>query len=143
MTTTDEGVDQYVDKSQEFAKPILRHLRALVHNACPDAIESLKWGVPHFEYRGKTLCNMASFKQHCAFGFRLGSAMSDPEAVLKPVGTNSGMGHLGKISGLKDLPSDTILIQYIQEAMVLTKQGVAKARPTATRHSKRAIDGRR
>ena len=132
MATTDERVDQYIEKSQEFAKPILRHLRDLVHKECPEATETLKWGVPHFEYRGKILCNMASFKQHCAFGFRLGSAMSDPKAVLKPIGTNSGMGHLGKISGLKDLPSDKILIQYIREAMALTEQGVAKARPAGS-----------
>ena len=132
MTTTDERVDQYIDKSQEFAKPILRHLRSLVHKACPEAMETLKWGVPHFEYSGKILCNMASFKQHCAFGFRLGSAMADPKAVLKHVGSNSGMGHLGKISDLKDLPSDKILIQYIREAMALTEQGVAKAKPKIT-----------
>lgn len=132
MITTDERVDQYIDKSQEFAEPILRHLRSVVHKACREATETMKWGVPHFEYRGKILCNMASFKQHCAFGFRLGSAMSDPEGVLKPVGTNSGMGHLGTISDLKDLPPDKILIQYIHEAMALTEQGVAKAKRPIT-----------
>ena len=62
-------IDAYIAKAQPFAKPILRHLRAVVHAACPDAEESIKWGMPHFMYRGRMMCGMASFKAHCTFGF--------------------------------------------------------------------------
>ena len=66
------GVDAYIAKSAEFARPILAHLREVVHAACPDVEETMKWSFPHFEYRG-LLCSMAAFKEHCAFGFWKGS----------------------------------------------------------------------
>jgi hypothetical protein len=68
MSTRDPRVDRYIEKSAEFAKPILNHVRELVHSACPDVEETIKWGFPHFMYKG-ILCSMASFKQHCASGF--------------------------------------------------------------------------
>lgn len=70
MATTDKRVDAYIGKSQPFAQPILKHIRAVVHKACPNAEETIKWGCPHFEYSGAILCSMAAFKEHCAFGFR-------------------------------------------------------------------------
>lgn len=58
-------VDEYIEKSQDFAKPVLQYLRELVHEYCPDAEETIKWSFPNFTYKGKILCSMASFKQHC------------------------------------------------------------------------------
>ena len=68
MTACDPRVDAYIGRAAEFARPILRHLRELVHRACPDCEETLKWGAPSFMYRGKILCSMAAFKQHATFG---------------------------------------------------------------------------
>ena len=68
MPKKDPRVDAYIAKSADFAKPILKQLRAMVHAACPQVTEDIKWGVPHFMYHGM-LCGMAAFKQHCAFGF--------------------------------------------------------------------------
>lgn len=126
MGKKDKRIDDYIGKAQDFAKPILRHIREIVHEACPEAEETIKWGSPHFMYDGKILCAMASFKAHCAFFFRLGSVMKDPKQVMTPIGSGSGMGHFGKITNLSDLPSDKILIQYIKEAMRLTEEGVKK-----------------
>src|SRR5689334_12855084 len=68
MPTTDPRVDAFIERSAEFARPILRHLRKVVHASCPQAVETIKWGMPAFMYHG-ILCGMASFKKHCAFGF--------------------------------------------------------------------------
>lgn len=68
MPGHDPRFDDYVEKSAAFAKPILTHIRALVHQACPDISETLKWSMPHFDHKG-SVCHMASFKKHCAFGF--------------------------------------------------------------------------
>ena len=68
MGTTDKRVDAYIAKSADFAKPILTHIRAVVHEACPDVEETMKWNSPAYMYRG-ILCGMASFKAHCVFGF--------------------------------------------------------------------------
>ncbi len=66
---------------------------------------------------------MASFKQHCSFGFWLGSLMKDPHNILTPVGERTAMGHFGQIKSVKDLPSNKILASYIKEAMALTAIG--------------------
>src|ERR1700741_5134526 len=68
MATKDPRVDAYIAKSADFAKPILKHLRKIVHAGCPEAVEIIKWSMPHFDYKG-VMCGMGAFKEHCSFGF--------------------------------------------------------------------------
>jgi uncharacterized protein YdeI (YjbR/CyaY-like superfamily) len=128
MPKHDPRIDAYILKSAEFARPILEHIRALVHRACPGATETVKWGMPFFEYEGAILCNMAAFKQHCSLGFWKAPLMKDPNKLFVSVGETS-MGHFGKITSLKDLPSAKVLTAYIKEAAKLNEEGV-KALPT-------------
>jgi uncharacterized protein YdeI (YjbR/CyaY-like superfamily) len=121
MATRDKRVDAYIAKSADFAKPILDHLRELVHKACPDVEEKMKWSFPHFDYKGM-MCSMAAFKEHCSFGFWKASLMKDARKFSQ-VG-ETGMGHLGKIHSLDELPSDKTLIAYIKEAARLNADGV-------------------
>jgi uncharacterized protein YdeI (YjbR/CyaY-like superfamily) len=121
MENKNKQVDEYISKSADFAKPILHHLRKLVHNACPVVEETIKWGFPHFDYKG-VMCSMAAFKQHCAFGFWKAALMKDADA-LKDNNRNA-MGHSGKIKNRNDLPSDKILIGRIKEAMKLNEDNI-------------------
>jgi uncharacterized protein YdeI (YjbR/CyaY-like superfamily) len=125
MPNNDPRIDAYIAKAADFARPVLQHLRQLVHKACPDVEETIKWGFPHFGYRGDILCSMAAFKQHCSFGFWKASAMKDPDGILKVTDRHS-MGHFEKITSKKDLPSDKSLIAYIKEAARLNEEGVKK-----------------
>lgn len=36
-------VDTYIETAAEFAQPILKRLRQLFHQACPEIQESIKW----------------------------------------------------------------------------------------------------
>lgn len=126
MGTTDPRIDAYIAASAPFAQPILQHIRAVVHAACPETEETMKWSFPHFQYRGGMLCSMASFKAHCAFGFWLGSQ------VLGDDVTEDAMGQFGRIASVKDLPSKTVLTKYIKKAMALSDAGVKQSRPGAT-----------
>src|SRR5437899_8269050 len=111
MAKTDPRVDAYIEKSAEFARPILTHIRRVVHAACPDVEETMKWSFPHFMYKGM-LCSMASFKEHCAFGFWKGSLL-----VEKTGGeAETAMGQFGRITKLSDLPSKKVLSDYITDA---------------------------
>lgn len=121
MAKKDERIDAYIEKSADFAKPILTHIRKLVHEACPEIEETMKWSMPFFDYKG-TVCNMAAFKQHCSFGFWKASLMNDSQKILTEGG--AGMGQLGQIKSLADLPADEILIAYIKEAVELNEKGV-------------------
>lgn len=121
MSAYNPQVDAYIAKAADFAKPVLDHLRQLIHETCPEVVERIKWGCPHYDYKGP-FCHMAAFKQHCAFGFWKAALMSANEAFK--LNQNHSMGHLGQIKTLRDLPSDRILKKYIKEAMRLNDEGI-------------------
>ena len=115
MGKKDPRVDAYIAKAQPFARPVLRRLRTLVHRGCPEVVEEIKWGAPHFNYRGM-FCGMATFKEHCVFGFwnRALKIDRDPGAA----------GQFGRITSVEDLPSDTAIVGYVREARRLADDGV-------------------
>ncbi|MHC5539463.1 YdeI/OmpD-associated family protein [Singulisphaera rosea] len=119
MGTQDDRVDAYIAKAPDFARPILVHLREVVHGACPDVEEAVKWSSPHFLYKGM-LCHMAAFKEHCAFGFWKGSLIVEKggDEVEK------AMGQFGRITKLADLPPKKVLVGYIKKAIELNETGV-------------------
>jgi len=121
MEQYDSRVDAYIANSADFAKPILNHLRDLVHRACPELNETIKWSSPFFDYGGP-VCQLAAFKQHCAFGFWKAALMDDPFKILNQQPDTAGS--LGRITSLSDLPADDILIQYVQQALSLNIQGI-------------------
>ncbi len=121
MSANNNPVDAYISKSNDFAKPILIHLRMLVHKACPEVEESIKWGFPNFGYKGM-LCFMTAFKEHCTFGFWKGELLKDEHNMLTEVG-KSAMGHFGKVKTIQDLPSDKTILKYLKEAVKLNEAG--------------------
>lgn len=126
--TTDPRIDAYIARSAAFAQPILRHLRELIHRACPEVEETLKWSMPSFTLRGKILCGIAAFKAHCAFHFW----HSDMDAILAGGERNSAeaMGHFGRITSLADLPDDKTLLHCLDAAVKLNASGKpARKRP--------------
>ncbi len=128
---TNKEVDEYIARAPEFAQPILKHLRELVHKGCPEAEEALKWSTPAFLYHKKILFSMAGFKAHCRFIFWR------PE-IAKMFGKRGGESDddgaiVGKITQLSDLPSDKEMLSYIREARRLADDG-----PRATMRKKTA-----
>jgi hypothetical protein len=128
MPTTDPQVDAYIAKSADFARPILTHLRALVHAGCPGVEETIKWRSPHFMFHGM-LCSMAAFKQHCVFGFWNGAIGLPAELTA--------MGHFGRIAALSDLPPDSRVIALVRKAARLNESGLR--RPPRPKHPKPPI----
>lgn len=121
MGTKDPRIDAYIAKSADFAKPILNHIRKLVHATCPEVEETMKWSFPHFMHKG-ILCSMASFKNHCAFGFWKGALIFGKD---QGAGNNGGdaMGQFGRITAISDLPKKDVLIGYIKKAVRLNDAG--------------------
>ena len=126
MPQPDPRIDAYIERAAPFAQPILRHLRALVHRACPQVEETIKWGMPTFEYAGGILCGMAAFKQHASFGFWKHAL------VLGEGEPDKGMGSYGKLASLDDLPPQRTLTIHLRKAMQLNEDGV---KAPATRKS--------
>lgn len=122
MVRMDARVDAYIAKAQPFAQPILNHIRETMHRALPDVQETIKWSMPFFTTSGgKIVANMAAFKAHCSFGLWASSV----RAQLKEAGFESdgSMGTLGRITSVKDLPGDRLLIKLIKEAAAAVEGG--------------------
>jgi len=118
MGNRDPRIDAYIENAAEFARPILGRLRTIVHEACPDAEETLKWGAPSFLHAGGLLCMMAAFKRHASFGFWKHALVMGEEVP------RDGMGSFGKMTSLKDLPPKGELVALIRKAVRLNEDGV-------------------
>ena len=119
MGKRDPRIDAYIERSADFARPILEHLRDTVHEACPQVEETMKWSMPHFMYEGM-LCGMAAFKAHCTFGFWKGAlVLGDSDGAAK-----DAMGQFGRIERISDLPPKRTLVALVRRAMQLNEQGV-------------------
>jgi uncharacterized protein YdeI (YjbR/CyaY-like superfamily) len=132
MPTKDKRIDAYIAKSADFARPLLKQLRAIVHEACPATEESIKWSCPHFLYMGKILCSMAAFQQHCAFHIWHGGLVVD----AKHNKSDEAMGQFGRITSVKVLPSEQTIIGYLKQAMELIEAGATRSRPKSNGEKK-------
>ena len=124
---TDPRVDAYIEKSADFARPVLEHFRKLVHQAFPAMEETIKWGVPHFEHKG-IVCSMAAFKAHCAIGFHKSALIEDKQGLLERK-DRTAFGSLGRITSLKDLPADKHLKAWVKAVADLNERGIKKPAP--------------
>lgn len=127
MPSIDPRIDAYIENAAEFAQPILLHLRNLVHKACPDVTETLKWSMPAFEYKG-ILCGFAAFKAHCTFMFWKQSLLESdafPES-------KTAMGSFGRITSRKDLPTDKVIIGLVHQAVELNEKGIKVPKKPST-----------
>lgn len=137
MGKKDARVDAFIAKSAPFARPILKHLRAIMHETVPDVTEEMKWSFPHFSYKGM-FCGMSAFKEHCSFGFWKHALVAERVGGLKGRGEGA-MGSLGRIVSLDDLPSDAVLKKMIKAAAALNDEGV-KVKKKATPVKDRVLE---
>jgi uncharacterized protein YdeI (YjbR/CyaY-like superfamily) len=118
----DPRIDAYIASKNDFAKPILAHLRDLIHAHAPAVEETIKWSMPFFTYKGELLANMAAFKEHAAFGFwdRLGLATGKE---------GDAMGQYGRLTDIATLPPDTLLLERLDQALAKIDAGEKPKRP--------------
>jgi uncharacterized protein YdeI (YjbR/CyaY-like superfamily) len=108
MGKKDPRIDAYIESAPRFAKPILERFRAVMHEACPEVEETMRWSVPSFDHHG-ILANMAAFKAHCRLIFW--------KAALLP-----GAETLGQTT---EPPPKPFLAKLVKQAAKLNEEGVA------------------
>lgn len=64
--TTYETVDAYLADVRPEFRPALNHLRALIREMAPDALEIISYGVPCYKLDGP-LVSFGAAAKHCAF----------------------------------------------------------------------------
>jgi uncharacterized protein YdeI (YjbR/CyaY-like superfamily) len=126
-------VDAYIAKSADFAKPILNRIRKLVHAACPQVEEAIKWNTPFFAHKG-FLVAMAAFKGHCALIFWKRKLIFGGAASR-----SVPMGPFGRLTSLADLPADKVLLGYLRKAVELNEAGVKVPRPKSKSKAKLVV----
>jgi uncharacterized protein YdeI (YjbR/CyaY-like superfamily) len=95
----DPRIDAYIARAQPFARPILENVRERVHAIVPDIEEAMKWSHPTYLRNGKIVLATAAFKEHAAVNFWRGQELGLDRSA-------GGMGQLGKLTSLDDLPMD-------------------------------------
>lgn len=127
MGKKDARVNAYIAKSPDFARPILTYLRGVVHEACPDVTETMKWSTPTFDHHG-IMCSVAAFRQHCVFGFWKAPLLRlDGKPLVKKMA--SGADQFGKLTTCRDLPARSKLLKLVKDAAKLNESGVTMERP--------------
>lgn len=138
-TRKDARIDARIAAASPELRPIVEYLRDLVHEAVPEATETIKWGHPFFELNGTILANMGIFKRHCAFGFW--SKTMTEHLTADGLTPTEGAGSIGRITRMEDLPSRKKLLGYMRTAADHIRKGIAQS-PMQTRGaSKRGPDG--
>jgi uncharacterized protein YdeI (YjbR/CyaY-like superfamily) len=118
-------VDAYIDAAAPFAKPILEAIRDAYHEGCPEVVESIKWGFPHFEYKG-VLGNMAAFRKHATLGFWKAELIKDSHGLLRAPGAMTS----SKLTDVSQLPDRASLVAYVRDAVRLNEEGVKRDKPS-------------
>ena len=115
--TRDPRIDEKIAKAGDFARPILDHIRAVVHATVEGVEETLKWSMPHFTYKGKNLAAMAAFKEHCSLH------------IVGRERVEGAMGSFGRITSIDDLPDDAELAAKLLEAKTRIDSGEVSMPP--------------
>lgn len=111
MGSKDPRVDAYIASAADFAQPILVRLRDAAHAGCPMVVETMRWGLPHFEHRG-VVCSMAALRAHCTFVLAPRGAKATPSAA-----DIADLRRFERIRRLADLPSAPALKARIRAAV--------------------------
>jgi hypothetical protein len=81
-------IDAKIEKLGDWRGGVLKRLRALIHDADPKVVETLKWakaanplGVPVFEHDG-ILCTGETYKDKVKLTFAHGAALPDPSGLF-------------------------------------------------------------
>ncbi|MEO7192229.1 MAG: YdeI/OmpD-associated family protein [Vicinamibacterales bacterium] len=128
MLARDQRVDRYIDKAAPWARPLLELLREAVHAGCPEAQETIKWSVPHFEYKG-VFCSLAAFKQHARLHFWKTSLL---RSELSAAG-QAALDQLDRMTTVDEVPNHKTLVTLVKAAARLHDAGVkvVRTRPVA------------
>lgn len=76
------NTEEYLEGVPVWQKKNLEAFRKAVHEVIPDVKEEIKWGVPVFIHKNKSLFAMGSFKEHTKFNFMHNGALIEDPAKL-------------------------------------------------------------
>jgi uncharacterized protein YdhG (YjbR/CyaY superfamily) len=83
-------IDAVLVTLPDEVRTALEHLRTVIAEAAPDAVEAIAYGVPAFRYRGRPLVSFGAAKTHCSFYVQSPAVMEAHAAALQGHRTAKG-----------------------------------------------------
>ena len=81
-TSPSQLIDARIAELGDWRGVVLARVRALIHRACPDVVETWKWrGVPVWECGG-IICTGETYKSVVKLTFAKGAALDDPAGLF-------------------------------------------------------------
>ena len=116
-----QEIGKYIAQAPEFARPICRKIRSLIHQADPEIVEDWKWG-PNFNKQGM-ICGFGAFKEHVSLGFFKGALLKDPKKMLVDCSGSNAHNRTLKFRSVADVDQKA-LVAFVKEAVKLNVTGV-------------------
>ena len=114
MTPVDIGTEKMLSGKTDSIKELFFTLRQVIVEVDDSIVESIKWGMPHFDYEG-IMCGVGAFKNHVSIWFHKGDKMSNN---LNLFNAETDTKKLGQIKFFQLADIDTKGIQaYVREAI--------------------------
>ena len=132
MATRDPRVDAYIAKQKDFAKPVLVHLRDLVHAGGVSARggdDKMERPVFCLSWCGAVQCGRVQGARRV----RLLEILAARGAWAEQREWGGAAGSMGRLTSIRDLPGKKQLTAFIKAAMTLNEEGIAVARPKGAR----------
>jgi hypothetical protein len=121
-------IDQRIKELADWRGETLARLRALIHQADPEIVETWKWrGVPVFEHAG-IVCTGETYKAVVKLTFARGAALADPSGLF-----NSSLeGNVRRAIDFHEgeIIHETALKALIQAAVALNLKAKSKPSPS-------------
>jgi len=67
MSKPPADIEAYIKNFPETVQTILRQVRETIHQAIPEADESISYGMPAFKYKGKPVVYFGGWQSHIGF----------------------------------------------------------------------------
>jgi uncharacterized protein YdhG (YjbR/CyaY superfamily) len=90
---TDPRVDAYLEALPPKQRDTLQHLREQIRRVMPEAEETISYGMPAFNRRGKFFVSYAGWKRHCSLYPMTDSFRAEHAAELEGFRGTKGSVH--------------------------------------------------
>lgn len=82
-------IDEYIAKFPKSVRDVLEELRQVIRESAPKAEETISYGIPTFDLKGKHLVHFAAYKNHVGF-YPTSSGIKAFKKELSPFKTSKG-----------------------------------------------------
>jgi len=126
-TNASAKIDEYYNSTEDWARPICKDLRQLIHAADSRIQEDWKWRAPVYCFKGM-LCWVVPFKAHVGINFFKGSLVEDTYNLFDKTGKEGKHNRIVKITtGQQLITNNKAITKYLKKAVELNEDGIKPA----------------